>query len=57
MGRIIKVGAANYGLTSSLIAEARALKYGILLAVHARYSRISIEGDNLIVIQALKSEC
>jgi len=55
MGRIIKVGAANYGLTSSLIAEARALKDGILLAVQARYSRLSI--DNLIVIQALKGEC
>ena len=57
MGRIIKVGAANYGLTSSLIAEARALKDGVFLAVHARYSMISIEGDNLIVIQALKGKC
>jgi len=57
MGRIIKVGAANYGLTSSLTAEVRALKDGVLLAVKANYSMISIEGDNLIAIQTLKGEC
>ena len=42
-------------LTSSLVVEARALKDGIFLAVQAGYSRISIEGDNMIVIQALKA--
>ena len=52
-GKIIKVGAANYGLTSSLVAEARALKDGVLLAVRAGYSKISMEGDNVLVIQAL----
>ena len=57
MGRIIKVGTANYGLTFSLIAEARALKDSVLLAVPAGYSMINIEGDNMIVIQALKGEC
>jgi len=35
----------------------RALKDGILHAMQARYSRLSIEGDNLIGIQALKEEC
>jgi len=52
-GKIIKVSAANYGLTSSLVAEARALKDGVLLAVQAGYSKISMEGDNVLVIQAL----
>ena len=54
--KIIKVGAANYGLSSSLVAEARALKDGVLLAVQAGYSKISIEGDNLLVIQALQGQ-
>jgi len=55
-GKLLKAGAANYGLTSSLVAEAKALKDGVFLAVQAGYSRISIEGDNMIVIQALKGE-
>ena len=54
MRKIIKVGAAHYGLTSSLVAEARALKDEVSLAIQAGYSMISIEGDNMIVIQALK---
>jgi len=55
-GKIIKVDVANYGLTSSLVAEARALKDGVLLAVQAGYLMISIEGDNMVVIQALKGD-
>ena len=54
-GKVLKVGAANYGQTSSLVAEARALKDGVLLAVQAGYMEIIIEGDNLVVIQALKA--
>jgi len=55
-GKIIIVGAGNYGLTSSLVAKAPALKDGVSLAVQVGYSMISIEGDNLAVIQALKGE-
>ena len=55
-GKVIKLSAANYGLTSSLVAEARVLKDGVALAVQARYSMTSIEGDNTAVIHALKGE-
>ena len=57
-GKILKVGAANYGWASILVAEARTLKDGVLLAIDQEgFSKISIEGDNLIVIQSLKGEC
>ena len=56
-GKIIKVGAANFGRASSLVAEARALKAGVLLAIQEGVSKISIEGDNLLVIQSLKGGC
>jgi len=56
-GQDPKVGAANYGRASSLVAEARTLKNGVLLAIQEGFSKISIEGDNLIVIQSLKGEC
>jgi len=49
-GKILKVGAANFGRASSLVAEARALKNGVLLAIQEGFSKISIEGDNLLVI-------
>jgi len=55
MGKVLKVGAANYGHSSSMVAEARALKDGVSLAVRAGYMKINIKGDNLVVIQALKS--
>ena len=55
-GEVIKAVAANYGRTSSLVAEARALKDGVLLVLRAGHTEIAIEGDNLIVIQALKGE-
>jgi len=53
-GKVIKVGAANYGHTSILVAKAQALKDGVYLAVQASYKEISTEGDNPVVIQALK---
>ena len=45
---------ANYGHTSNLVAEARALKDGVSLAVQAGYMEISIKGDNWVVVQAVK---
>ena len=56
MGKVLKVGAANYGHASSLVAEARALKNGVCLAIQAGHTNIDIEGDSLIVIQALKGK-
>jgi len=38
------------------VAEARALKDGVFLVIQARYRNITIEGDNLIVIQDLKGK-
>ena len=38
------------------MAEAQALKDGVFLVIQARYRNITIEGDNLIVIQALKGK-
>jgi len=52
-GKLLKAGAANYGTTSSLIAEARALRDGVALAVQEGYSMLCIEGDNVTVIRAL----
>jgi len=37
-----------------LVVEACALKDGVSLAAQAGYMEISIVGDNLVVIQALK---
>jgi len=56
MGKVIKAAAVNYGHTLSLVAEARAVEDGVLLALRAGYTEIAIEGDNLIVIQALNGE-
>jgi len=39
---------------NSLVAEARALKDRVSLALRAGYTKINIEGKNLVVIQALK---
>ena len=55
-GKVLKVGAANYGLSSCLVTEGRALKDGFLLAVQAGYMELIIEGDNLVVIQALQGK-
>ena len=48
--------AANYGHTSSLVAEARAVKDGLLMALRTEYTAIDVEGDNLVVIQALNGK-
>jgi len=55
MGKLIKAGATYYGQTSILVAEARAFKDGVNVAIHEEFDKVFIEGDNEIVIQALKS--
>ena len=54
--KIIKAGAANYGDTTILIAEAWALRDSVQAAVQAGYNNIFIEGDNLTVIKAVNGE-
>ena len=53
-GRLIKAGAANYGNTSILVAEARVLRDGVRLAIQEGFKNIIIEGDNLTVIKAIQ---
>ena len=54
VGNLIKTGAAPYGDTSILVAEARALWEGLQEAIKAEVKFLIIEGDNSIVIQAIK---
>ena len=54
MGKVLKASATNYWHASSLVVETLALKDGVYLAIQAAHMEIAIEGDNLIVIQALK---
>ena len=53
IGKLRKVGANPQGHTSILVAEARALRDGVEAVVQAGFTKLCIEGDNLIVIQAL----
>jgi len=53
MGKLLKVGADYYGHTSILVTKGWALRDGISAAIQAGFSKLYIEGDNLIVIQAL----
>ena len=56
MGRVLKAAATNYGHTSSLVAETRAVEDGLLMALCTGYPAIDVEGDNLVVIQALNGK-
>jgi len=38
------------------VAEGRALRDGVHAAIMAGYSRLQIEGDNVIVIEALQGK-
>ena len=50
------MGAANYGTTSVVMAESRALRDGLQAALNAGHQRLDIEGDNNAVISALRKE-
>ena len=52
-GHLIKAGAAHYGESSILIAEARALRDGVKVVAELRVKHLFIEGDNATVIRAL----
>jgi len=53
-GKLVKAEASYYGDTSILVAEARALRDGLRATIQAGFKKIAIEGDNKILIQALK---
>ena len=53
-GRLIKAGAAPYGDTSILVAEARALQDGLQEVIKKGFQSLEIEGDNIMLIQAIK---
>jgi len=50
------VGASNYGNTSVIMAESRAPRDGLQAALKFGYPRLDIEGDNFVVIGAIKKE-
>ena len=45
-GQLIKAGAAHYGKSSILIAEARALRDGVKAIANLGIKHLLIEGDN-----------
>ena len=55
-GEILEAGASNYGNTSVIMAESRALRDGLQAALKSRFHKLVIEGDNSIVIGAFKNE-
>jgi len=50
-GCLLWVVSCNYGTTSITVAEARAMRDGILMAIQAGFRHIFVEGDNKMVIQ------
>jgi len=55
-GGILLVGAVNYGHTSVVMVESRALRDGLQAALERGYFRLDMEGDNSIVIGASLKE-
>ena len=51
---LIQAGAFPLGAASILVAEATALRNGLRAAVEAGFSKVIIEGDNQILIQAIQ---
>ena len=49
-------GAANYGSTLILVVDGHALRDGLQATVAAGYKRLDIEGDNLILIEAIQGK-
>jgi len=47
---VLKLRATYYDNTSIIMAEGRAIRYGIQGAITARYRKLDIKGDNLILL-------
>ena len=50
------LGDDNYGHTSVLLAESRALRDGLETALNAGFYRLTVEGDNSLVIAAFNKK-
>ena len=55
-GAVLLAGACNYGNTTVAMGESRALRDGMEAALNAGYSTLEVEGDNSLVIAAVKGE-
>ena len=53
-GTVLQLGAASYGRASILMAEGRTLRDGIQAAFLSGYRNMEIEGDNMVIIQAIQ---
>lgn len=53
---MIAAGTINMGESIVLLVEAMGLREGVKKAIEMGYRRIEVEGDNTIVIQALRGE-
>lgn len=54
-GQLLRASTFNLGRSSIIIAEATALHQGLRLALFLGLQNIIIEGDNLLVIKAIKN--
>ena len=55
-GEILIMGASNYGDTSVILAECRALRDGLVAALNYEFSNLVVEGDNSMVVGAFNKE-
>ena len=53
---VLKLGATSFGRTSTIMAEGRALRDGIQAAFIGGYRNLEIEGDNMLIIQAIQGQ-
>ena len=53
-GQIIRVGITYYGKASIIMGEARALRDHVKEALASGYTKITIEGDNLVIINTVR---
>jgi len=55
-GMVLLVGATSFGRTSIVMAEGRALRDGLQAAINGGYRNLEIEGDNMLIIQAIQNQ-
>ena len=55
-GEILVMGASNYGDTSVILAESRALRDGLVAALNYDFYNLEVEGGNSMVVGAFNKE-
>ena len=50
------MGTTNLGETSVLVAEATTIRNGVCAAIETGYRSLVLEGDNEVLIKALRGE-